>query len=110
VGMSVATDDSKMDFDKNHPSRLYAIMNQFHLRFMDLASEPLTVPHVKLSAREKSVLLWASRGKSNNDIATILSISPKTVEFHFSSIFKKMGVNSRVLAVLKAINLRLIAP
>lgn len=110
VGMSVATDNPDMDVDKNCSSRVYALMNQFHLRFMDIASAPLALPHVKLSSREKSVLLWASQGKSNNDIATILSISPKTVEFHFSSIFKKMGVNSRVLAVLKAINLRLIAP
>ena len=110
VGMSVATDQRETKMDKNTPSKVYALMNQFHLRFMDIASAPLRLPYVKLSLREKSVLVWASQGKSNNDIASILNISPKTVEFHFSSIFTKLQVNNRVLAILKAINLRLIAP
>jgi len=61
-----------------------------------------------LSLREIEVLKWCSMGKSNSVIAEILSISEKTVEFHFTTIFRKLEVSGRMLAVLKAIELRLI--
>jgi len=40
-------------------------------------------------------------GKSNKQIAAILGISLRTVEFHLSNIYKKLGVASRTEAVLK---------
>jgi DNA-binding NarL/FixJ family response regulator len=64
----------------------------------------------ELSSREQEVLVWSSKGKSNGTIATLMGMSNKTVEFHFSSIFKKLRVNNRVIAVLQAIKERLISP
>lgn len=61
-----------------------------------------------LSPRQAEVLQWCSLGKSNSVIASILGISEKTIEFHLSSIFRKLEVNGRMLAVLKAIELKLI--
>ncbi len=61
-----------------------------------------------LSPRELEVIHWCSLGKSNGVIASILSISEKTVEYHLTSIYRKLGVNGRMLAVLKAIDLELI--
>jgi len=61
-----------------------------------------------LSPREVEVLQWCSLGKSNGVIASILGISEKTVEFHLTSIFRKLEVNGRMLAVLKAIDMKLI--
>ncbi len=63
---------------------------------------------VPLSPREVEVLQWCSLGKSNGVIASILGISEKTIEFHLASIFRKLEVNGRMLAVLKAIDLKLI--
>ena len=62
-----------------------------------------------LSLREIEVLRWCSQGKSNGVIAEILGLSEKTIEYHFASIFRKLEVNGRMLAVLKAIELKLIA-
>jgi DNA-binding CsgD family transcriptional regulator len=73
-----------------------------------MKNPPPESPPPQLSRRERDVLQWASSGKSNSSIAAILGISEKTVEFHFSSVFKKLQVNNRILAVLKAINVRLI--
>ena len=55
-----------------------------------------------LTKREAEVLTWAAQGKSSTDIATILEMSDRTVEFHIRNIMKKLNVVSRVQAVLKA--------
>jgi DNA-binding NarL/FixJ family response regulator len=59
-----------------------------------------------LSAREREVLALIAEGRSNAGIADALTITEKTVEFHVSSIFSKLGLEGsaldhrRVLAVL----------
>lgn len=58
-----------------------------------------------LSKREKEVLDLLVCGMSNKQIAFYLSISNKTVEKHIASIYRKMGVRSRVEAVARAISL-----
>lgn len=51
-----------------------------------------------LTKREAEVLQWLSAGKSNKDIGTILSISPRTVEKHLERIFEHLGVETRTAA------------
>lgn len=48
----------------------------------------------RLTARQKQVLQLLSRGDSTKVIAQTLRISPKTVLFHKTSIFKKIGLRS----------------
>lgn len=52
-----------------------------------------------LSAREMEVLAELSRGLTNREIAERLCISQATVKTHVLSIFGKLGVSSRLLAV-----------
>lgn len=54
-----------------------------------------------LSDREVEVLRLAARGLTNNDIGEKLFISPRTVGHHLSSIYNKLGVNSRAAAVAR---------
>jgi DNA-binding CsgD family transcriptional regulator len=54
-----------------------------------------------LSKREQEVLNLLLEGKSNKQIASSLSISERTVEFHLSNIYNKFQVGSRVELVLK---------
>ncbi len=61
----------------------------------------LHAPH--LSKREREVMHWAKEGKSSWDISMILSISERTVKFHFSNVFKKLNVVNRPQAIAKAI-------
>jgi DNA-binding CsgD family transcriptional regulator len=65
----------------------------------DLGSDQ-TVLRKKLSVteREAEVLLWIARGKSNRDIAEILSLSPRTVNKHLEQIYAKLGVENRTSA------------
>lgn len=57
----------------------------------------------ELSAKELEVLLCMARGETNPQIATELSITVGTVKNHIVSIYSKLGVQSRVQAVLWAL-------
>jgi len=54
----------------------------------------------QLTKRELEVLKLAAKGMSNREIALELSISVRTVQTHLSNIFTKIGVGSRIEAVI----------
>src|SRR5215469_564366 len=58
-------------------------------------------PTVHLSAREEEVLILLSKGYSNKEIASQLSISVETIGSHLKHIYKKMHVRSRAEAVAR---------
>ena len=55
-----------------------------------------------LSPREHEVLSLAATGLTNKQIGKRLEISERTVRFHVTSVFNKLGVNSRLQAVTEA--------
>jgi DNA-binding NarL/FixJ family response regulator len=55
-----------------------------------------------LTEREREVLIFIARGRSNVEIATELSISLKTVRNHASNIFYKLQVADRTQAAIRA--------
>ena len=55
-----------------------------------------------LTQREAEVLLWIARGKSNRDVAEILTLSPRTVNKHLETIFTTLGVENRTSAAALA--------
>ena len=87
------------------------IARQFHQAHVRLVTEVSSnfseLP--ELTKRQREVLCWIAAGKSNWDIGQILSISEHGVDFHVRNIFKKLGVNSRVVAVARASQLGLFA-
>ena len=54
-----------------------------------------------LTQRELEVLLEAEQGKTNEEIAAALFISPATVKKHFQNIFPKLRVSNRTAAVAR---------
>ncbi|MEA4908364.1 MAG: helix-turn-helix transcriptional regulator [Anaerolineaceae bacterium] len=58
-------------------------------------------PDSELSGREREVAALLLQGKSNKQIAFDLGVSVRTVEYHLSRIYAKLGVSSRAAAVLK---------
>jgi DNA-binding CsgD family transcriptional regulator len=55
----------------------------------------------RFSEREQQVIELLVQGKSNKQIALALGISQRTVEFHLSNIYAKLGVSSRTEAALR---------
>lgn len=56
-----------------------------------------------LTTREREVLQLVVEGHSNTDIATQLSISPRTVESHRASMMRKLGLQSQTDLIRYAI-------
>jgi transcriptional regulator EpsA len=61
-----------------------------------------------VTSREREVLEWIYRGKSNIEIGMILKISPLTVKNHVQKILRKLDVLNRTQAVGKALALRIL--
>jgi len=53
----------------------------------------------RLSAREREVLRLVAAGRSNKEIAAALHIAERTVKFHVTAIFNKLGAENRAQAV-----------
>ena len=66
--------------------------------------------HVALNEREIECLTWSARGKTSPEIAQIVSISKRTVNFHIENACRKLNVATRTEAVVKATSGRLIDP
>lgn len=61
-----------------------------------------------LTEREREILQLLVDGRSQKQIATILALSPHTVDTHMRNIYSKLHVHSRGAAVAKALQERLL--
>ncbi len=67
-------------------------------------------PPVMLSLRQREVLQLVAEGKSNKEIASIINVTLKTVEFHKARISKELGAKTTAELTKQAIHLGLISP
>lgn len=78
---------------------------------LDSASAPDQAHRSReLSPREREVLQLLAEGKSMKEVAALLDISPRTVEFHKYRIMELLGVRTNAELVQQAIKFGLIAP
>jgi DNA-binding CsgD family transcriptional regulator len=69
---------------------------------VELRAEEMPEPLAVLTGREREVLALLLRGMTNAEIATRLFISPSTTKVHVRHILEKLGVRSRLQAVIRA--------
>lgn len=60
------------------------------------------IPFPELTGREREVLHLIASGNTNQQIASQLYLSPKTIRNHISNIFAKMQVADRAQAIIRA--------
>lgn len=65
-------------------------------------------PHEALSEREVEVLRWSAEGKTSSEIAQILAISERTVNFHVNSAVAKLDASNKTSAAVRAAMLGLL--
>jgi len=65
---------------------------------------------VDLNDREVEALTWVARGKTSAEIAQILGLSKRTIDFHIDNARSKLGAATRTEAVIKAADGGLIEP
>lgn len=74
------------------------------------ANGPLSAPaEALLTEQETKVLRLIAEGLSNKEIVPRLNITAETVKFHVKNIYRKLGVNNRVRALQRAIELKILA-
>jgi DNA-binding CsgD family transcriptional regulator len=69
----------------------------------ELGGTPRSLCVLGLSEREAEVLYWVAAGKSSPVISMILGIRHDTVRTHLKRIFMKLGVENRLSAALRAL-------
>jgi LuxR family quorum sensing-dependent transcriptional regulator len=63
------------------------------------------IVHTPLTDREREILQWVAAGKSDDEIADILSIVTTTVTSHVENAKRKLDAFRRTYAVVQAIRL-----
>ena len=104
-GRQLGADDyvgKPIDFDV-----LVAIIN---VRLARAPRPPALPNRVGLSEREIETLTWAARGKTSAEIAQIINLTKRTVDFHIDNARMKLGATTRTAAVGKAVAAGLIEP
>ena len=64
--------------------------------FAHAQTSPPRQPIEPLTAREEEVLVPVAQGRTNNEIASELYITPSTVKAHLASLMRKLGARNRV--------------
>lgn len=98
----------RVDLSPANLARLHFVAQAAHLRVCSVINAELPDGR-RLSEREKEILLWVARGKSNTVIGEILNISSGTVDTYMRRIYEKLDVSDRTSAAVKGVGLGLIA-
>ncbi|MDX0482315.1 LuxR family transcriptional regulator [Sinorhizobium medicae] len=96
------------DFQGRTTTYLQLAAMHFHWVVAQLHKPDYSQEVPGLSKRERECILWAARGKSSWNIGVIMNISENTVNFHIKNAMRKMGVGSRTVAAIKALDLGII--
>ena len=108
-GMSLGADDyltkpvPRADLLNAISARLLRAEQQAQQQFKPDFSSYIPLLKLGLTPRVAEVLLWVAQGKTNSDIAIILSISESTVKKHLLEIFQNLNVETRTAASLRAL-------
>ena len=81
---------------------LSLIVNYFDNVVVRRFNGPPREPH-PLSEREVQCLTWSARGKTIEDIATILDLSPETVRVYLKRVYVKLDAVNKPHAIAKAV-------
>lgn len=112
-GLSVTSSLPQAEWAKLRSAVIVSLQSvAVHMHDMVIRSDSLShlLKAPNLSQREIEVLQWISAGKSQQDIADILSISNRTVEVHLRSARHKLYALTTAQAVGRAISMGLIYP
>lgn len=58
---------------------------------------------LSLTDKEREILSLAGRGLGYSEIGSVMQVGPKTIEFKMALINQKLGVNSKIEAVIEGL-------
>jgi LuxR family transcriptional activator of bioluminescence operon len=93
-------------FDENRLGNLLAGAGMFSTYLLDayIRIDKIENPKAnELTKRELECVFWACEGKTAWEMAHIVGVSERTINFHLTSVIKKLGASNRQHAVAKAV-------
>lgn len=93
------TQDQVDDIWKKHGRDILVMNNVAHLKILTL---PYASPGRALTRRQREALGWVGDGKTTQDIAVLMGLTPATVEKHLRLAREALKVETTAQAVLKA--------
>lgn len=76
-----------------------------HLDELSAPASPERLASLGLTPRETEILFWVAQGKTNAEIGVILGAARATVKKHVENLLPKLGVETRLAAALRAMEL-----
>ena len=108
AGMNLGADDYLIK-----PVKVQDLLSAIRTRLQRMQEHRTTVmpdfvSHEPLQAfglthREAELLFWAAQGKTNPEIALIVSVTRATVKKHLENVYQKLGAENRAMASLRAL-------
>lgn len=88
------------------PQLLVLLWRSRHFAKRETEEQPvISLAKLGLTGRQLEILHWVKLGKTNNEIAQIVSISDLTVKNHLQKVFKRLNVHNRAQAVARIMSL-----
>ncbi|MDA5094818.1 LuxR family transcriptional regulator [Aliiroseovarius sp. KMU-50] len=102
IGLTAEAHISQDEVDELWKEHGAAIETLAHVSHLKIISLPIETQRQPLTARQREALEWVSDGKTTQDIAVIMGVSPATVEKHLRIAREKLAVDTTAQAVAKA--------
>lgn len=102
IGLTATPGITQAEIDevwKLHGREIVQMNNAAHQRIINL---PYSGSRKNLTNRQRETLEWVGDGKTTQDIATIMGLTPATVEKHLRLAREALDVETTAQAVLKA--------
>jgi len=93
--INIAGEHRDLDPKAYHAAHLMAI--HYHHALLRIGDQCYRPPI--LTNRQSQCLYWATKGKSDLDIGEIMSISPRTVNYHIELVREKFNVRTRAQVI-----------
>ena len=102
ISLAARSDMTQNDIDDvwdEHGYDIHLMNNVAHLKILTL---PYSPPNRSLTKRQREALEWVGDGKTTQDIALLMGLTPATVEKHLRLARASLSVETSAQAVLKA--------
>ncbi|MGR3321214.1 MAG: LuxR family transcriptional regulator [Pseudooceanicola sp.] len=102
IALTARPDISQAEADaiwEEHGRDIVIYNNVAHLKILTL---PYSGPSRELTRRQREALQWVGDGKTTQDIALLMGLTPATVEKHLRLARENLNVETTAQAVLKA--------
>jgi LuxR family quorum-sensing system transcriptional regulator CciR len=88
--------------------RIQMLATHFHAAAMERERDRRPLKEIELTSRERECLSWTAEGKTTEDVAEIIGLTPSAVNYHLVKVVRKLQACNKLHAAVLAIRSGLI--